>query len=116
VEYDWIIDVVGDRSIFAWRRVLKPGGVYATAGGPTLRILEAVLLGPLLRLARNRKMGLLWWRPFRHQDVAALGHLIETGRIAPAIDRCFGLEELPEALRYLESGQACGKVVITMRQ
>ena len=55
--YDWIVDVVGNRSILEWRRVLKRGGVYATAGGPTARIFEALLLGPLMRLSREPEDG-----------------------------------------------------------
>lgn len=112
--YDWIVDVVGNHSILAWRRVLKPGGVYAMAGGPTVRIFEALLVGPLMRLLGNRRMGLLWWKPFKGTDVAVLRELIETGRIRAVIDRSFTLHEVPQALRYLEEKRARGKVVVTM--
>ena len=112
--YDWIVDVVGNRSILAWRRVLKPGGVYAMAGGPTARIFEALLLGPLMRLIGNRKMGLLWWKPFKQEDVAILRGLIDTGRIKAVIDRSFPLHEVPQALRYLQEKRAAGKIVVTM--
>jgi NADPH:quinone reductase-like Zn-dependent oxidoreductase len=111
--FDWIVDVVGNRSIREWRRALKPGGVYATAGGPTARIVEALLLGPLMRLIGNRKMGMLWWKPFKQEDVAILRELIERGRIKPVIDRTFPLHEVPKALRYLEEGRASGKIVVT---
>lgn len=110
--YDWIVDVVGDRPILEWRRVLKRGGVYATAGGPTARIVEALLIGPFMRLIGNRKMGLLWWRPFKREDVAILTGLIEAGRIEPVIDRSFPLHEVPLALRYLEEKRAVGKIVV----
>lgn len=40
--------------------------------------------------------------------------LIEAGKITPVIDRTFPLSEVPEAIRYLGSGQAAGKVVITV--
>ena len=40
--------------------------------------------------------------------------LIEAGKVTPVIDRTFPLAEVPEAMRYLESGQARGKVVITV--
>ena len=36
------------------------------------------------------------------------------GRVKPIVDRCFPLEETAEALRYLETGHARGKVVITV--
>ena len=40
--------------------------------------------------------------------------LIEAGRITPVIDRTFPLSQVPDAMRYLESGQAVGKVVIAI--
>ena len=49
--------------------------------------------------------------PYR---VAILRELIEAGKIKPVIDRRYGLTQVPEALRYLESGEARGKIVITI--
>ena len=40
---------------------------------------------------------------------------MESGKIALAIDRCYGLDEVSEAIRYVERGHARGKVVITMQ-
>ncbi|NEQ82449.1 MAG: zinc-binding dehydrogenase, partial [Moorea sp. SIO2I5] len=40
--------------------------------------------------------------------------LLETGKIAPVIDRRYSLRDVPEAIRYLEQGHARGKVVITL--
>jgi NADPH:quinone reductase-like Zn-dependent oxidoreductase len=50
----------------------------------------------------------------RIEDLDALTVLIEAGKLRPAIDRTYPLEEVPDALRYVESGQARGKVVITI--
>ncbi len=113
--YDWIVDVAGNRSVLDNRRALKPGGVYVMVGGPTSRILQALLLGPLISLAGSRKTGLmLWWKVFRKEDVALLKELIEAGKISPVIDRTYPLSDVPEALRYLQEGHARGKVVITV--
>ena len=72
-------------------------------------------VGPLISLAGNRKMGLqMGWKPFKQQDVAILRELIEAGKIKPVIDRRYGLTQVPDALRYLESGEARGKIVITI--
>jgi len=46
--------------------------------------------------------------------LVVLKELIETGKVTPVIDRTFPLAQVPEAMRYLESGQAHGKVVITV--
>jgi NADPH:quinone reductase-like Zn-dependent oxidoreductase len=43
-----------------------------------------------------------------------LKEFIEAGKVTPVIDRTFPLSEVPDAIRYLESGQAQGKVVITV--
>jgi len=113
--YDWIVDVAGSRSILACRRALKPGGVYVMVGGPTARIFGALFLGPLISMAGSRKMGLMmWWKPFKKEDVAFLVELIEAGTVAPVIDRRYPLGEVADALRYLEEGRARGKIVITM--
>jgi len=46
--------------------------------------------------------------------LAVLGELIEAGKVTPVVDRVFPLSDVPEAIRYLESGQACGKVVVAV--
>jgi NADPH:quinone reductase-like Zn-dependent oxidoreductase len=40
--------------------------------------------------------------------------LIDAGAVAPVIDRRYALDEVADALRYLEEGRARGKIVITM--
>ena len=114
-QYDWILDVVGRKSIFAWRRALRPGGVYVSLGGGTGPMLQALALGPLVSRLGSRKSGLMWWwKPFRREDVALLEQLIADAKIAPRIDRSYPLDEVPEALAYLDAGLARGKVVITV--
>jgi NADPH:quinone reductase-like Zn-dependent oxidoreductase len=39
---------------------------------------------------------------------------METGKVTPVIDRTYSLGEVPQAIRYLEEGQARGKVIITV--
>jgi NADPH:quinone reductase-like Zn-dependent oxidoreductase len=113
--YDYILDVAARRSIFDCRRALNPGGVYVLQGGSTVAVLQAALLGPLISMTGGRKTGVMWWwRPFKQEDVAFLKELIEAGSLTPVIDRRYTLSEVPEALRYLEEGQARGKVVISM--
>jgi NADPH:quinone reductase-like Zn-dependent oxidoreductase len=46
--------------------------------------------------------------------LVVLKELIEAGKVTPVIDRTFPLSEVPEAIRYLESGHATGKIVITV--
>ena len=47
-------------------------------------------------------------------DLATLAGLMEAGKVTPVIDRTYKLSEAAEALRYLETGHARGKVVVTV--
>jgi NADPH:quinone reductase-like Zn-dependent oxidoreductase len=57
---------------------------------------------------------LLWWKPFKREDVDTLAALIAAGKVRPVIDRSFPLSEIVDALRYVDDGRARGKVVITL--
>ena len=48
------------------------------------------------------------------EDLEKLRDLLETGSLTPVIDKTFPLDEVPEAIRYLEDGRARGKIVITV--
>jgi NADPH:quinone reductase-like Zn-dependent oxidoreductase len=52
----------------------------------------------------------------KHEDLVALKELIEGGQVTPVIDKTYSLGEAPDAIRYLKSGLACGKLVISVRQ
>jgi NADPH:quinone reductase-like Zn-dependent oxidoreductase len=114
--YDYILDITARRSFLAPRRALKPRGRYVMVGGTTGAIFEGLLLGPLLSLATNRKLGLmLWWKPFDPKDVATLSALLETGAIRPVIDRRYPLAGVPDALRDVAAGRPMGKLIIAVR-
>ena len=113
--YDWIVDTDSHHSILRIRRALRPGGVYVTLGGTSLPIFDAMLVGPLISLASSKWTGLLlWWKPFKAEDVATLKELIAAGKVKPVIDRRFPLSEVVEALRYVADGHARGKVIVTV--
>jgi NADPH:quinone reductase-like Zn-dependent oxidoreductase len=113
--YDWIVDTDSHHPILRVRRALRPNAAYVTLGGTTVPILGAMLLGPLISRVGSRWTGLLlWWKPFKPEDVETLKELIAAGKVAPVIDRRFPLSEVVEALRYVHDGRAEGKVVISM--
>ena len=111
--YDVIVDVGGNRSLSACRRALapggdpRPGGGRARSHGPDRSVHRRDL--PFGRLAAaGRCVHLLGVDP----DLLALKKLVEERKVTPVVDRTFPLEETPVAIRYLESGDAAGKVVI----
>jgi NADPH:quinone reductase-like Zn-dependent oxidoreductase len=47
-------------------------------------------------------------------DLEQLTKLIEAGAIRPVLDRTFPFAETPQAMAYVETGRAKGKVVVSM--
>lgn len=111
--YDRIIAANAHRSIFDYRRVLGPDGIYVIIGGGMPQILQGMTLGPLLSLLGRRKLRFLMAKLDRG-DLELLADMLATGKIVPVIDRRFPLHEVADAVRYLEAEHAKGKVVISV--
>ena len=105
--YDLILDIVGNHSLSASRRVLSPTGVIVLVAAPVSRMLTA-----LLRARFGQKDQVAFVTSVTKDDLVFLKELSEAGKLTPVIDRRYGLNEVPEAIRYLEEGHARGKVVI----
>ena len=115
--YDVILDIGGNSTLSHLRRALTPKGTLVIAGGETSgrwlggsdRQIRALLLSPFV----GQKLGTFVSRE-NHEDMIVLKELIESGKVAPVIDRTYPLSQVPEAIRYLQEGHAQGKVVITV--
>ena len=114
-QYDLILDVIADRSVFAYKRALKPNGNYFMAGGSAATMFQMLLLGPLIRRITGRNIKLLVVQT-DSKDLVYITELIESGKVVLVIDKRYKLSEAAEALRYLGEGHAKGKVVITVEQ
>jgi NADPH:quinone reductase-like Zn-dependent oxidoreductase len=115
--YDLIFDCVGNRPLFALRRLLEPQGRYLAVGaaaqgrwiGPLGRVLKTLIFS---RVVSRRFQ--LFLAKVRTEDLVELAELMAGGKVRPVIDRRYALAQVPEALHYLEEGHARGKVVITI--
>ncbi len=113
--YDWILAADSHHPLVAIRRALRPGGVYATLGGGSGAIAEALLVGPVVSLATKKHLGLmLGWKPFAAADVEELSRLVLDGRLRPAIDSSYPLDAVAAALEYLDRQAPPGKVLVTI--
>jgi NADPH:quinone reductase-like Zn-dependent oxidoreductase len=116
-DYDLIFQLAGTRSPSECRRALSPKGTLVQISGdsdghwigPVDRIIHALVLSPFV----SQRMASFTVKP-NGEDLRFLKQLIETGQLAPVIDRTYPLAEVPEAIRYLEDGHPRGKVVISV--
>jgi NADPH:quinone reductase-like Zn-dependent oxidoreductase len=120
--YDVIVDIPGNHSLEACRRALTVDGTYVLVGhdhygadgngvlGQLPRMVKLMALTPFVRHLPSVNFS----APAKQESMSVLAHLLETGALTPAIDRTFGLDEVPDALRHLERGGVRGKVVITV--
>jgi NADPH:quinone reductase-like Zn-dependent oxidoreductase len=111
--YDLILGVNGDVPLAAYKRALAPGGIYVMTGGSNRQIFAALLLGPLLELVGGKKLTAMVARANR-EDLLWVKGRIEAGRVRSVIDRRYPLAGVADAIRYLETGHARGKVVISV--
>ena len=107
--YDVIFDAVGKHSFKRCRGSLEPGGVYLPTDGP-VNILLALM--PSRKGAKRVVFQLPPRQP--KKDVLFLKELVEAGKFRPVIDRCYPLEDVIEATRYVETQQKTGNVVLTV--
>jgi NADPH:quinone reductase-like Zn-dependent oxidoreductase len=117
--YDVILDNVGNQPLLSLRRALTAKGKYVMIGGggvadqgllgPMSRPIKAMLLKPFV----SQEMGMMMSNPTQ-ADYKMLADMMEAGKVKPVIDRTYKLNEVPDAIRYLEQGHARGKVVITV--
>jgi NADPH:quinone reductase-like Zn-dependent oxidoreductase len=114
--YDVILDNIGNHPFSECRRILKPNGTFVVIGGPSGAWMIGAMLRLLARLVLSRFAGqkfAFFVARSNKEDLTRIGELIRSGKITPIIDRRYPLAEASEAIRYLETGHARGKVVIT---
>jgi len=116
IQYDLIIDMVGNQSLGANRHVLKPQGRMVIVGGPKgdwiaplWQPLKALLLSPFI----DEEIGLML-AELKSEDLEYIANLLAQGKLSSRIDTRYPLSETNEALRYVETRRARGKVIITM--
>src|SRR3989475_3889884 len=113
--YDVIFDLAGNHSLSEYKRVLRPNGALVLAGqvGRKEHTIVPFLTTPIRkRLVRYRLRTFIAKR--KKEDLLTLKEWLETGKIKPVIDRTYPLSEVPDAMRYLGTLHARGKVVITV--
>ena len=116
-KYDVILDVASSGSLSSRRRALEPNGTLVGVGAAnndgTASIVAGLLETAVLSRFGNQKMPFFLAKNSK-EDLLVLKELIEAGKVRPVIDRTYPLNQTAEAIRYLETGHARAKVVITV--
>ena len=118
--YDVIYDLVNNHSFAERRRVLKPGGICVLTGIGGSGIHEETLsrvVGVFTASFRSRfvrEKFVTFGVSFSTKDLGILRDLAESGKVVPAVTKTYSLTETSAAYKYLQTGHARGKLVITM--
>lgn len=129
-EYDVVLHSNREKKILEKSlRILKPGGQLITLTGPPtpefakqlglawhLKLITKLLSSGAKKYARKRNVifTFLFMRAEGNQ-LSQITRLIESGIIKPVIDKVFPFEQTNEALSYVETGRAKGKVVVKVK-
>lgn len=114
--YDLVIGVNGYHSLADYKRALTPSGTYVCIGGTMAQLFQSMLLGPLMSKKDGKKIKNMGSVRINQKDLLVMKELLESGEIAPVVDRQYPLSETAEAFRYLGEGHAKGKIVIIVDQ
>lgn len=128
-DYDVVLNSQDQKTLEKSLRILKSGGkLISISGPPTLdfakeinapwfvKIILSLLSSGIRKRAKNRNVdySFLFMRA-DGQQLSEITSLIEANIIKPTVDRIFSFQETNEALSYVESGRAKGKVVIKVK-
>lgn len=107
--YDVIVDTAGTAPYSRSKYSLKRGGRLLLVLGKLTDLLSA----PLISMTSDKKI-VAGPASGRAEDLRFLADLAEAGEFRPVIDRCYPLDQIAEAHRYVDTGRKRGNVVITI--
>lgn len=109
--YDVIFDAVGQHSFRRSKGSLKPGGMFLETDLGFMWHVPALIL--LTRWIGSKRV-VLPIPKYSKEDVLFVKELVEAGEYRPVLDRTYGLDDVVEATRYVETRQKVGNVVLTL--
>jgi len=107
--YNVIFDAVGKHSFKRCKGSLKKGGKFLATDGFT-----NVVLGQWTKHFGDKRVVFELPPRYTKQDIIFLKQLIEGGEFKVVIDRCYPMEDVVEASRYVETERKTGNVVLTI--
>jgi NADPH:quinone reductase-like Zn-dependent oxidoreductase len=116
VQYDMVIDNIGNHSFSANADVLTPTGKLIMIGGakgdwigPMINPIKGMLQAPFL----DQEFVMLL-AEMNEEGLSLIAEMMQQGKVKSQIDKRYPLEDIKEAIKYSESGRAKGKIIINI--
>ncbi|GAA3961165.1 NADP-dependent oxidoreductase [Mucilaginibacter dorajii] len=127
--YDLVLNSQDGKTLEKSLRVLKPGGKLISISGPPdtdfaneigapwfVKLIVRLLSFGVRKKAKRLNVGFSFlFMKANGTQLKEITALINAGTIIPVIDKVFPFEEIKEAITYVESGRAKGKVVVKVK-
>lgn len=128
-DYDLVLNNQDEKTLEKSMKILKSGGkVVSISSPPDPAFAKEVGLSWFMKTAifflsrkvrsQAKKLGVDYsflYMQANGKQLSEIGKLIETGVIRPVVDKVFSFEQMNEAMSYVSSGRAKGKVVIKVK-
>jgi alcohol dehydrogenase len=128
-DYDVVLNSLGGETLKKSLRVLKPGGTLISLSGPPdpefatdigsswiVKLVMRVLSYRIRKEAKRHRVNYSFlFMKASGDQLGEIAALIDSGIMRPVVDRVFPFDSTKEALAYVETGRAKGKVVVKMR-
>ena len=129
-DYDVVLDTQGGKILEKSLNVLQRGGrIISIAGPPDRAFAETIKANGLLKCIipllswsirhKAKKRGIsysfLFMQP-NGQQLSEISQLVGTGKINPVVDSVYGFSQVKEALEYINTGRAKGKVILKIAE
>ncbi len=129
IDYDVVLNSQDNETLEKSFEVIKPGGKIVSISGPPtpvfaeehrlpwyVKLATRFLSGKVRKRAKKQNVNYSFlFMTANGKQLSEITHLIQNGKIKPVIDKVFAFEKTNDALQYIESGRAKGKVVIKMK-
>ena len=125
-DYDVVLDTQGGKTLEKSLSVIKRGGrIISISGPPDRAFAETIKANWLLKFiipllswsirnkAKKRDItySFLFMQP-NGQQLSQISHLVEIGKIKPVVDTEYDFSKIKEALEYVNTGRAKGKIIL----
>lgn len=129
IDYDVVLNSQDNKTLEKSFEVIKPGGKIVSISGPPtpvfgeerrlpwyVKLATRFLSSKIRKRAKKQNVNYSFlFMTANGKQLSEITHLIQNGKIKPVIDKVFAFEKTNDALQYIESGRAKGKVVIKMK-